>query len=189
MRRFGGSFTSVVITLVMVLLLIFRMPIFMFFSYSFERMSTKWEMDNPYVDRRFFGWKKVSLEGGTVFRIPEDWGLEVSDEIISVTDDEGKLWAIGTVYDKDVCYLEFLTAFVSADIIDYEMEIPPEFIVMEKAEIDVVTVNCSGMLNRYGYLELRESVDHWVFFWILEDIQEDSEQYDIVEAIAYSFVY
>lgn len=47
------------------------------------------KLNNPYIDNDYVGWKQVTMESGTRFRIPEDWKLTWEGTRFSLMSENG----------------------------------------------------------------------------------------------------
>ena len=155
-------------------------------------MLVKKHIQNPYVNVKFQDWKSVSIEDKIAFYIPEQWSLEKQEEGYAIVDREGQIWAKGDFVHADTTK-EFNRVFgqtISDQILDSEVDFSfagsglMDGSTVQKwyAHVDEGTVECYVAC-------LLEDMDS-SFYWIVEcDSASEKEQYDILEAITYSFAF
>lgn len=170
-------------------------------SILFEHVFTKWDINNPHVNREFIGWQEISLledskEHGT-FCIPADWALLSKDGIYTILDSTGAVWAIGTLfYGNDKDYFDSEEAFVEtfAKIFPDELFYHPypDFVAMKGGNLSRVLIRYGENNEIYDCIELLNpsvTVRHRIVFYIFPNLTESPDDFDVAEAIIYSFAY
>ena len=74
------------------------------FAIGGEHLLVKWDIDNPYVDRRFSGWEEVNIDNIGTFSIPENWTVTKDDTVYTILDETGEVWAYGGIFGSDADY-------------------------------------------------------------------------------------
>ena len=163
-----------------------------FFVIAFEGTFTKWEIDNPHVNSNLSGWEKVNISTDISFRIPDNWSVECENGVYSVLDSEGNIWALGTLFGTDTDYFydysDFLATTLCKKPFELSIEICPEYVNINAASIDKITIDYSDSSESYYIIDLL--TPNQSFLWVLlSDISQNADAYDIAVAIMYSFNY
>lgn len=187
--------TATLVAVVGIILLnIFRILTILFFAFGLEDKYTKWYIQNPYVNSHFTGWREIVLYDTNTVMIPNEWSFadENCDGIFSITDGEGKLWATGTLFgtEGDVFedYSEFVASLTAIQPESVTIESYNGFVAMNASMIKVLTAQYSDGVNTYYCLELHRPGTNFLFI-LYSDISQSPSDYDIAEAIIYSFAY
>lgn len=142
-----------------------------------EDAAIRADMDNPYVDRWYWGWETVSLDDETDLRIPGRWSADCGDGKIFLRDESGDLAAWG-IYGTEVNGWSWLQER-DCDLIWVDSILPTN-------GVDFYAMDVSG---EESYLIV--FLDSWeceiclTFSW--NDRSEDT--YDIAQAISYAYRY
>ena len=183
---------AVAVAAVSVLLVLFT-PLGGFFAIGFEGTFTKWEIDNPYVNSNFSGCEEVHISTDISFHIPKDWTVECEDGIYSVTDSRGNVWAIGTLFGTDADYFDDYSSFLMESIcskqFDLSIDICPKYIAMKGADIDEITIDYFESSESYYIINLDTASTPSFLLVLFADISQDTDAFDVAEAIMYSFAY
>lgn len=196
MRRIKANRTIVILLIIggVILFWILAGLFVMFLAFGLEEISTKWDIQNPYVNSHFTDWKEISLYEFNTVKIPNDWSLadDDGDGIFSITDGEGNLWATGAMFGTEQDVFEDYSAFVASMTQkrpeDVTIELYDGFVLMHASSIRVLTAQYPDEVNTYYFIELYSS-GKWFVFFLLSDVSQSPSDYDIAEAIIYSFVY
>ena len=181
------------IAVFLLLLYLFRYPLVILLTDGLEYKWRQWDIDNPYVDSDFSGWQDVSLYGEDNMKIPEGWIFaDDGDGIYHVTDDKGKTWAYGTVFGTETdtfkTYSEFAAEFVRAEEENISLEYYEGFIEMNRSALYNLVAHPSADTDPYYYIRLR-GPERIYGLLLFSDISKVKDDYDIAEAIIYSFAY
>lgn len=154
-----------------------------------EFLSVKWDIDNPYVDKHFREWKKVSIDGLEAFRIPEGWAInQESQNAYFIYDASGQVWARGAFYTKDN-YIQPLEQLLSFPITDIYFDAFLPIYMMNGSDTGQITVCNNDVTKSYQEIRFFITVETG-FIWVLEhDISVDMQQCDIAEAMQYSYAF
>lgn len=162
-------------------------------SIGCEHIFLKWEIDNPYVDKNFSGWEEVRVDGISSFSIPEDWAVEYNDGVYSVIKSDGEVWAIGALFGGDNeyfdRYIDFFAACICPEPFELTTDLCPEYIGMRGSNIDKITVTGSDGSQSYYCIQLIETSDPTLALFLFSDISQNADDFNIAEAIMYSFAY
>ena len=152
-----------------------------------EPLFVKWKIDNPYVNDNYSGWNEVYIEGFDTFLIPQNWSLQETDDVFLIIDDIGDIWAYGT---SDIAGYEDLLATIY-NVSSVEIEIDPfsQFLMMNGSDVDLLQVQEDISESRHFSMQMFESAQKQIVWILVPDIIQDETQYDIAEAIVYSFAF
>ena len=152
-----------------------------------EPLLIRWEIDNPYVNKNFSEWNFAKVEGFDSFPIPPNWSVEENDNIYMLTDDSGEVWAYGSSEIRN--YKDLLEKFYNISSVEIEIDSFNQFLSMEGSDIDLLRV-CDGISERRFFsMQLFENPEKQIIWILVPDIMQDDNQYDIAEAIVYSFAF
>lgn len=173
-----------------ILLCAFSIP---FIAISCEGFFMKFKLDNPHIDSHYKGWQNVSLEGLNSFCIPEGWHVQNDSGLYTIVDDSGDPWAYGAFYgtenDRFDNYSELLTTVFSYDDIKITFDPFTRFAMMDGSDIDLLVIQGGTVERNVFCLQMMESVQTEFVWFLTADIASSSDQYDIAEAIIYSYAY
>lgn len=161
---------------------------------GFEKMLVKRNIDNPYVNGNFSEWQTISLEEIKDFRIPKGWKISEDDGLYLLVDELGQTWAYGTLYGSDedryVNYKEFIGDLIKQQPTEIVFEAIPQFIMMDGSDIDKIEAVFDEKVSE-SFFCIQFFVDSQTeFVWIIfMDLSSDANQYDIAEAIVYSYAF
>ena len=195
MRHYGMKRWIIycLIAVFLLLLYLFRYPLVILLTDGFEYKRTQWNIDNPYVDSDFSDWQNVTLCGGNTMRIPEGWLLSGNEDgTFYIADDKGKNWAVGTVFGTETdafkTFSEFAVNFVKAEEDNISLEYYDGFIEMNRSALYKLVAQPSADTDPYYYIRLRGS-ERIYGLLLFSDISKEKDDYDITEAMIYSFAY
>ncbi len=159
-----------------------------FCAIAFEGTFIKWDIDNPYIDNHYKGWKEVTAASNYTFKIPENWTLEEDDGVYKIVDAAGDIWGYGATYEKYVELFDLVSAAVGnqpENISRYgQLKVS-----MRRSYLDKMVLSYEDRTEVYSYMSLSEAFGEGIRFVIFADVSSNAEQYNIAEAIVYSFVF
>jgi len=167
---------------------------FFYFVLGTEWLFVKLEIDNPYVNNRYSGWKDVLVDELGSFSIPEEWSLSEADGIYTITDASGQVWAHGAVVGDKYSfsnYEEFVIKILPEAQDYFSLEPFERFIMMDGSYIYemIICADRKSEGKRSQILQMFVDVDTDIAWILTPDISEDIDQYDIAEAIVYSYAF
>ncbi len=159
------------------------------------------ELNNPYINSNYDGWKKVSLESSTSFLIPEKWYIKLDDDILTIMDGDSII-ANGAGIEKTT----------STDPDDYQKVVDNRlakearfypFVVTKRSTKNLTIANlgtgaqylsvtcwgAQGEEETHYYLSLTydKLYDYFLDFGVMDGISDPKFAY--LPAIAYSYNY
>ena len=181
------------IAVFLLLLYLLRYPLVILLTDGLEHKWRKRDIDNPYVDSDFSDWKDVALYGEDTMKIPEGWMLsDNGDGKYYITDDEGEIWAVGTVFGTDAdtftTYSEFAADFVKAEKGNISLEYYEGYIEMKRSVLYNLVAHPTADTDPHYYIRLR-GPERTYGLLLFSDISKVKDDYDIAEAMIYSFAY
>ena len=119
--------------------------------------------------------------------------MQKNDNVYWITNDLGEVWAFGTAFGtEEDCFdnYEDLIATVQ-NVKTVEIEIDPfnRFTMMDGSDIDLIHVQEGTSTSTYFCIQLLEDAQKEIVWMVRPDITLDETQYDIAEAIIYSFAF
>ena len=181
------------VSIIFVILLIVGAPIAALLSIAYEDVFVKWEIDNPYVDANYSGWKTVSVDGVGRLTIPESWEMYEENGICYIMNESKEIWAIGATYgtgdDRFVDETE-LVSYALSSLTDQMPVFSDQWICeMRGSYIAPIYFEDGDDIRSFAFLELWGDGISSFSLVIFADMEENHSQFDISEAILYSFVY
>lgn len=181
------------VSIIFVIWLIVGAPIAALLSIAYEDVFVKWEIDNPYVDANYSGWKTVSVDGIGRLAIPEKWEMYEEDGIYYIVNESEEIWAIGVTYgtgnDRFVDETE-LVSYALSSLPNQKPFFSNQWICeMRGSYIDSIYFEDGDDVRYFAFLELWGDGISSFSLVIFADMEENHSQFDISEAILYSFVY
>jgi len=179
--------------LCMVAVLLFFSPIgFLYLTFGREEIAIKRAIDNPYVNSRYKGWDTASSERYGDFQLPEDWSFVEESDCFRIFDSEGDLWAVGTTYgtasDAYPDRKSFVENVLECNVSSLEY-ISDAYVNMRYTSgVHSLTVHTENE-KVFRYLDLNKDPDINNFVFILDYFDAASAEYDVAEAIVYSYAY
>lgn len=156
---------------------------------ALEDKFIKWDIDNPYVDSHYEGWKEVTAASNFTFQIPENWTLlEEEDGAYKIVDAAGNIWGYGAACDKFAEISDLVGAALGnqpENISRYEqLEVS-----MPRSYLEKMVLSYEDRTEVYSYMSLSEDFGEGIDFVIFADVSSNAEQYNIAEAMLYSFAF
>lgn len=170
------------------------LPIIGFLAIGLEDVFTKWEIQNPHVNKRYKGWKEVSLFDNETIKIPKNWTFddEDIDGIYELTDGNGKRWAVGTLFgtttDRFNDYEDFVSSVLSVQPENITIEYREPIMGINTSAFHTITSQHSDKISTYYCMYLSGRNSEFLFI-LFSDIIQNASDFDIAEAIMYSFEY
>lgn len=181
------------VILLVALLILFCTPLGAYVAIGYEDVFTKWEINNPYVDRNLSGWQKIQIDGLSSFSIPKGWAMDFSNGVYSIIEPSGNVWAIGTIFGTDTDffdnYSDFFATHISTESFEISTDLCSEFIAMKGADIDKITICAPSGSTSYYCIQLDEASGPSLLLVLFSDISRNADHFNIAEAIMYSFAY
>lgn len=116
-------------------------PIGSILGIGLESVLIKLNIDNPYVDCDYCGWKNVSINNDVNFCIPEDWLLH-EGSVCYLYDSSGQIWAYGTLFDEGKSefssYKAFLESITSTQFTKISFESFTPIHMMDGSDVDKI---------------------------------------------------
>lgn len=81
------------------------------------------QLNNPYIDADYYGWKKHNIEGTGGFFLPGEWTISENGELYQFFDENDNVIANGALWDQDKYdYTSFISNLADMEIkeLDYE---------------------------------------------------------------------
>ena len=158
-----------------------------------ECWLVRWDIRNPYVNGGFRGWSHVDIENLGVFLIPKGWSLEKDSDIYWICDDTGDAWAFGAIMgSKESCFDNYKDLIVAAcNIPCHKIEIDPfsRFSMMNGSDIDLLQVQGEMLDNQFFCIQMLIDGQREIAWIVIPDLLSNEDQYDIAEAIVYSYAF
>lgn len=192
MRKKVIKGVNVFLLVIIVVMCLFGEYIVLFLIFGLEHVYTKWDINNPYVNQRYKGWREICLAGEDKVKIPSEWHMVDDNGVLLLTDHCGELWGVGTAFGTETDVFESYATFASeyTPIQTQDVSIQPleGFDAINGSEAYILSSDTSECSTVYYCLELhRPNVDY--FFIVFADLSKSSDEYNIAEAIVYSFAY
>lgn len=180
----------IVAVILQLLALVLSLP---FLAIGCEGTFTKLRIHNSYVNKHYRNWECVSIQGFDGFRIPEHWSVAEDDGLYTIYDAAGTPWAYGAAFGTErdcfVDYKELISKAYSLDISKLEIDPFTQFAMMDGSDIDLVIVQEPNNIKNIYCIQMLESAQTTFVWFLTTDISADPEQYDIAEAIVYSYAF
>lgn len=158
-----------------------------------ESLLVRFEIRNPYVNSGFCGWSCANVEDFGSFLIPNEWSLEEESGIYKIIDDSNKVWAVGAVVGTEASHFDDYEDLVSAiyKLPSVKITTDPytEFLMMNGSDVDLLHVQGDVFEDDVFCIQLFENSQKELVWIMRADITLDEEQYNIAEAIVYSFAF
>ena len=158
-----------------------------------ENILIKQNIDNPYINNRYPGWQHISIEDFSGFRIPSGWSVRSEDGVYVIIDASGSIWAyvapFGSEEDRFSSYEAFIEEVFSLEITALSVDPFLPFIMMEGSDIDAVTVQTSSSKETLFCIQLMQNLERELIWLLMADISSEENQYNIAEAIVYSYAF
>lgn len=190
----NGRIVFAIICVIIAIMLVCSLGeyLILYLAFGLEDNITKWQIDNPYVDSRYKGWKTVILDEENSIKIPTEWQITDTDGVYSIRNNRGELWGVGTSFGTDDdaytnCFA-FAAEYVSIEETNISIQPLEGFDAMNASGMYTITGRTAEYSEKYYCIELHKlEVDY--FFVLFSDLSQSSEDYDFAEAIVYSFAY
>ena len=193
MRTFSKKHIVILVSVITLCALIFLVLIAPFAAIGFEWFFVKLDIDNPYVDSHFSGWKTAYIPELGALYIPAEWTLQDRDNVYCIEDESGQLWAFGAIFgseqDPFFSYEDLIFEMSSAKITTLQIEPFPTFSMMDGSDIDKIIAQNESSANVYYCLQLLKDAETEFAWFISSDLSENEDQYNIAEAIVYSYAF
>jgi hypothetical protein len=180
---------GVIITCI-VLLLYLSLPAIAIWG---ESLLVKCDINNPYVNNRFCGWNRIQIEDFGSFLIPNGWSLEETSGIYWIINDSGEAWAFGAVMGSDVSHFANYKELIAAayDMPYQKLEIDPfsHFSLMNGSDIDLLRIYGDMPADKLFCIQMLVDAQKEVAWMVMTDLSLDEAQYEIAEAIVYSYAF
>ena len=158
-----------------------------------EYLLVKCDINNPYVNSGFRGWNRVQIEDSGSFLIPNGWSLEENSGIYQIIDDSDETWAFGAIMGSDESYFADYKELITAtyNISCQEMEIDPfsRFSMMNGSDIDLLLLSGDMPVNQLFCIQMLVDEKKEITWIVTTDLALDESQYEIAEALVYSFAF
>ena len=158
-----------------------------------ESMLVRFEIQNSYVNGGFRGWNRVRIEDVGAFLIPKGWSLEVDDDIYWIIDDSGEAWAFGAIFGTDGApfanYKDLITAVQGIPCSKIEIDPFSGFLMMNGSDIDVLRLHGDTSDSSAFCIQMFVDTQKELVWMLLPDLSIDKSEFDIAEAIVYSFAF
>jgi len=161
------------------------------FAVCGEHLLVKWDIDNPYVDRRFSGWEEVNIDNIGTFSIPENWTVTKDDTVYTILDETGEVWAYGGIFGSDADYSnspDFLSQIYATkptvkakDLLSFPM--------MKGSDMDKYVFDFDGTEKIFYRLQFSKDIYKDMVWFCPLDLLEQPKQYAIAEAMIYSYAF
>jgi len=180
--------------IMIVVLFLFLLGVLMPFAVIvFENIFVMFDIDNPYVSHFYAGWQPFSVEGFSSFYLPAEWSVQNDDALYTIIDDSGAIWAYGftggTDNDRFDSYKDFIQEVYSIDSADVSVDPFIPFVMMDGSDIDKLIVQEGTTTNEYYCIQMLQDTQTELYWVLTKDISSNAAQYDIAEAIVYSFAF
>ena len=184
---------AVAVAAVSVLLVLFT-PLGAFLAIGGESFLTKAHIDNQYVDADYPQWHKVQVDDLKPLYIPAGWELEESADFLLIKDASGSVWAYGGRYGEGTGQFHDTSSLISAFhddicVTDYAVDYSWGTIAMEESSLLRASVCAENSNQKFYKLYLHEEDNRSICFIITADLEQRATDFDIAEAILYSFAY
>lgn len=186
---FFRVFSILFVALCVVVALVCFTPLGLVVAVGSGGLVAKWELDNPYVNARFRDWKPVAIHGEVSVRIPEDWTFQEEDGTYTILDADGTVWAYGFCSERDGARDALVESLYGFTPDAYTSEAYPCSGYMELGEMEKVWISGENACASYDALILRNGLQDSVYLIPTARLEENPEQYDIAEAILYSYAW
>ena len=177
-----------------VILLLFLLGLSLpFIAIVCENVFVMLDIQNPYVNRFYAGWHPVSVEGFSNFYLPAEWSVQYNNGVYTITDESGSIWAYGftdgTDSDRFNDYKDFIQEVFSIDSAEVTLDPFIPFVMMDGSDIDVLIIQEDTVTKEFYCLQMFQTPEMSLRWLLTGDIAADETQYDIAEAIVYSFAF
>ena len=159
----------------------------------FEPELVKANMDNPYVDENYPGWKNIQIEDSVHFSIPESWEIYKENGVCTIVDSSGSIWAYGATVGKNDCtfagYTSYYRTILSVDPTDIEFE---PFIGSRNMDgsyfTEVLVYHNDGVESVHCAILFLDMDSDYVLL-LQDDLGENEQALDLAEALMYSYAF
>ena len=161
------------------------------FAIAGERWLVKWGAKNPYIDSAYAGWKTVQISDIGTIMIPVSWSINESNGISYISNENGEIWATGTIFGHENAkfhsYKSFAEKIYQKSFADAFVQPYTPFYLMDGSTVAKIVDDCDKTLCYC--VKLFITMEQEYVLLIETDITNDARQYDIVEAIVYSYAF
>lgn len=183
----------VIICIILVCIFLFTCVLVPAIAILGEALFVRWDIDNPYVNNNYYGWNYAYVEGFSTFLIPKEWSLEKDEDIYWIIDESGKVWAFGAPYGTEADafsdYAALIEKACSVHVSDMTIDSYPRFYMMDGSDVDRLLVRQDSLTKEYYCIQMLETAQEEIVWILFHDISVNEDQYDIMEAIVYSFAF
>lgn len=184
---------KIVVGIILVGVMLAISPIgFLYLTFGYEEIAIKKAIDNQYVNRKFRGWDTIVSEEYGTFRCPKQWKLAEENDVCRLFDEDGNLWAVGTLYgtenDAYVNHLAFVEEILQQEVKTIDYVVNPKYTFMDGCYVGAFTIEAEKQLQLH-YLLLTADRQKSFLLIVFENLDADKNAFDIAEAIAYSYAY
>ena len=180
---------SGVLILIFVLMYLF-MPVIAVLG---ESLLVQLDIQNPHVGNHFLGWSQVQVDDVRPFLIPKGWTLEEDSGVYKIVDESGEVWAYGAVLGSDEThfhnYKELVAMVYSDPFVEIELQSFERFVMMNGSDVDLLRVRGNLSDIELFCIQLFENAQEELVWILMPDLSLDEEQYDIAEALVYSYAF
>lgn len=193
MRTFSKKHIVILVSVITLCALVFLVLIAPFAAIGFEWFFVKLDIDNPYVDSHFSGWKTAYIPELGALYIPAEWTLLDRDNVYCIEDESGQLWAFGAIFgseqDPFSNYEALLSAMSNEHLTSLSVEPFPGPGMMDGSVMYKTIVYDESLSTTYYCLDLLIDAETKFVWFISSDLSENEDQYNIAEAIVYSYAF
>lgn len=189
-----------IVIIVSVVILIISFPIIYGFTVlKWTNKQVRSELDNQYIEGNYAGWRIISLESNTTFKIPEEWILKQDGNRIMFLDGENVMVKGAKVLLGDPSNPEEYEQYIKESLAEEALFF--SFDVCER-DVEELTVANLGTGAQYYAVTCKgtegEEETHYMLFLVHDNeyayifdfgLTEETKQtkYDYMTAIAYSY--
>ena len=156
-----------------------------------EAWFIQFDIRNPHVGKGFRHWNQVQVEDCKPFSIPEGWTIEEEAGLYMILDESGEVWAYGAILGLDGPHFQnekkLLETIYNTPIVDTEFLSLEQTLVMKGSYVYMTQVNGEESDYTTSCIRLDENSRKRLVWIVTPDLSVDEAQFDIAEAIVYSF--
>ena len=163
-----------------------------FYSVIYEERIVQKKLDNTYVNEKFVGWDKETLDGWEIFLIPNHWKISREGRMLYLLDDENSTVAYGGLFgnqeDGFKTREEYFLALREEEILEVKEESGSGLGSMNTSYCGRVIVTDNDGQTNYLYASLwKNASEKLVFYFPYEE--GDDDLLEVVQAIVFSYAF
>lgn len=178
-------------TLIILLVCAFAYLVFVIVSplvlLSMEDKVLENELNNPYINADYHGWKSIEIEHVGDFMLPDQWSLRKNNDLYTITDSNGQHIAYGMILGDNVDSDTLFNSFIDYEIESISHDYASDIVSIDGSYHYRCQVLSGNTTTVFPCVILSNYTPKFILaFSPLAEIEHDSLQ-QIIQAIIYSY--